>query len=79
MVSVWPGFNSFWHFFRGTSLLVLHDSLSHQPLDFSEALLELRFLEHPQLQVHQRGQTRRDSEVKLFGVDIGDQSGGYLG
>jgi len=46
--------------FAVTSLLVLRDSLSHQPFEISEALLDLRFLEHSEVQVHQRGQARGD-------------------
>lgn len=72
MVSVWPGSTLFWLFFRGTSLSVLHASFSHQLVEFFEALLALRFLEQPKLQVHQRGQSRRDPGVKLAGIHIGD-------
>ena len=54
---------------------MLPDRLSQQPLHPCQALLELRFLEHPELQVHQRGQSRCDPGVKLSGVDVGDQSG----
>jgi hypothetical protein len=54
---------------------MLLNRLSQQPLHPSQALLELCFLEHPELQVYQRGQSRRDPGVKLAGVDIGDQSG----
>ena len=35
--------------FRSTFLSVLHDSFAHQPFKSSEALLELRFLEHPEV------------------------------
>jgi PIN domain nuclease of toxin-antitoxin system len=55
---------------------MLPDRLSHQPFESSEALLELRFLEHPELRVHHRGQSRRDpvaqatvEGVTLFTID----------
>lgn len=54
---------------------MLPDRLSQQPLDPCQAFLDLGFLEYPELQVHQRGQSRRDPGVKVAGVDIGDQSG----
>jgi len=57
------------------AIIYVDDSLSHQPFEFSEALLDFRFLQHSELQMHQRGQSRRDPRVKLAGVDIGDQSG----
>jgi hypothetical protein len=54
---------------------MLPDRLSQQPLHPGWSLLELRFIEHPELQVHQRRQSRCDPGVELAGVDIGDQSG----
>jgi hypothetical protein len=63
-----PGSTLFSHFFRGASVSGLHDHLSHQPFEFSEALLKRRFLEHPELQVHPRDQARRDPGVQLAGV-----------
>ncbi|MGC1449802.1 MAG: hypothetical protein WA830_07180 [Candidatus Sulfotelmatobacter sp.] len=52
-----------------------YDRLSQQPFHSGQPLLEIRFLEHPELQVHQMGQSRRDPGVKLAGVDVGDRSG----
>jgi len=49
---------------------MLPDRLSQQPFHPRQALFEFRLLEHPELQVHQRGQSRRDPGVKLAGVDI---------
>jgi hypothetical protein len=48
------------HFFRGTSLSVLNAFFTRQLFEISEALLDLRFLEHSEVQVHPRGQSRRD-------------------
>ena len=49
---------------------MLPDRLSQQALHLRQALLELRFVEYPELQLHQRGQSRRDPGVELSGVDI---------
>ena len=51
---------------------MLPDRLSQQPLHPSQALLEVRFLEHPKLQVASEGPVPPRSGVKFARVDVGD-------
>ena len=53
---------------------MLPDRLLEQPLQLCQMLLDPRFLEDPELQVHKRGQSRRNPGVKLAGIDIGDHA-----